>query len=46
LDLSAKTIKRLHRDQGLPLVRFNGGGGGYFALWSEIERWARSLRRN
>jgi hypothetical protein len=43
LELSPKTLKRLHRDHGLPLMRFNGGGG-YFAFWSEIERWASTRK--
>jgi hypothetical protein len=38
--LTPKTIKRLHRTDGLPLVRFNGGGP-YFCFWTDLERWAR-----
>ena len=44
LGLSGKTIKRLHRDEGLPLVRFTDGGP-YFAFWSEVEAWAKSRKR-
>ena len=44
LQLAPKTLRRLHRSHGLPLVRFLNGGG-YFAFWSEIEEWARRQSR-
>jgi len=42
LGLTPKTVKRLHRDCGLPLFQFTPGGS-FFALWSEIESWARRV---
>lgn len=44
LRLSNKTLKRLHREEALPLVRFTEGGG-WFAFWSEIEDWAKKRPR-
>jgi hypothetical protein len=41
LNLTAKAVKRLHRDEGLPLVRFTDGSP-YHAFWSDVEQWARS----
>lgn len=44
LGLSRKTIKRLHREEGLPLVRFTPGSP-FFALWSSVEEWAKQRER-
>jgi hypothetical protein len=40
LELSAKTVKLLHRERGLPLIRLTEGATIY-AFWSEIEAWMR-----
>lgn len=44
LRLNPKTLKRLHREEALPLLRFTDGGS-YFGFWSEVEEWARKRPR-
>jgi hypothetical protein len=41
LGVSPKTLKRLHREAGLPLVRIHANG--LVGFWSEIEAWVRRL---
>lgn len=44
LRLSAKTLKRLHRDAGLPAFRLIPHGP-LFVLWPELDRWIRQRRQ-
>jgi hypothetical protein len=44
LKLSPKTLKRLHRDAGLPAFRLVPHGPLYVE-WPEIARWIRQRRR-
>ena len=45
LNLSEKTLKRWRRLHGLPLIRLTAGGGAY-ASWSQVERWAHEHVRS
>jgi hypothetical protein len=40
LELHPKTVKRLHRGEGLPLIRLTDGGP-YYGFWSSVQAWAR-----
>jgi hypothetical protein len=44
LKLSPKTLKRLHRDAGLPAFRLVPHGP-LLALWPEIDGWIRKRRK-
>ena len=43
-DRSRKTVKKLYREESLPLFRMTPRGQGLYAFWSDIETWLKSRR--